>query len=374
MYLFSEDYYNTSKFISALESSGVKRLVLFGAGGWGEVLLEELCRRHVELPIVFSDNDPSKYALELKGRLITSPENLDPQLDMVVITSISAGDSISAQLEDLGFIRDLNYFEVMRNLDFREQIGSIDSLLNRVGKFTDLDILHIGPGGNLGVELLLGALGARSVHSVEYNSFNLIYPDVTRDRSFYEGLAEAIVSRWDVDLFEQRLLYRKNGKLYVNQKKIVLHYPCSVCDMPFQDESFDLVLHGCVFEHVSDPKAGYDEIYRALRGGGVTMGSVGPVDHRSCGSIEEYHPLKFLEYSRKEWNRIVANINFHNRVTTPEHLDMINNAGFTITEFNIARKMEISDQIWKSFHSDFRKYDKEQLGILLFNFRAIKGH
>ena len=261
-------------------------------------------KRDVPLSIYFSDNDPTKHGRILQGRDIIPPAELNPRHDLVVITSISAGYDISEQLEQLNFTRDINYFEVMQHLDYTYPPSVIDFYLKYIKDFFGLDILHIGPGGDLGVELLLDSLGAKTVTAIEYNSFNLKYPDVSDIHWYYRKIAQLVSDRGGEDLFSGKALIEKGSELHINQDKIKLIFPCSITDTPFPSNSFDLVLHHAVFEHVQNPDKGYNEIFRILKTGGKTIGLVDPQDHRVFSSFAEYHPLKFLEYHRNTWHQI----------------------------------------------------------------------
>ena len=372
VYTFSDKLFDLGIFLQKSHHSTAKRLVLFGAGGYGEALLDELVRRGFPLPVVFADNDRTKQGRRLRNRDIISPADTNPLTDLVVITTISAGDQVSAQLETLGFERDVSYFEVMQKLDYLQPFGAIEFYEKYIDEFQGLDVLHVGPGGHLGVEVLLHALGARSVCSVEYHAFRLKYPDVTDARDFYEGLRRTTKKRWDKDLFDCGVLKSLGDRLLIDSDRIRLLYPCTVTALPFSDESFDVVLHHAVFEHVPDPEKGYREIFRVLRRGGSTIGLVDPQDHRNFSSFEEYHPLKFLEYSRPEWYEIARSINFHNEVTTPEHKKMIQAQGFSIQAWEVLMKMDVPEGMWRSFHSMFRELPRSEIGILRFGFFASR--
>ncbi len=371
-YTFSEKAFDMAAFETRLPHTRASRIVLFGAGGWGEALLEELEQREVPLPIVFTDNDRTKHDQVLSGKAVLSPESLSPENDLVIITTVSAGDQVSEQLEDMGFQRNRSYFEVMHKFDCNYTFKVMDLYQEYVPDVSGQNILHVGPGGNLGVELLLAALGARSVYSVERHSFRLRYPNVTRHKQFYSNLAHLAKERWHHDLLGLGLLTEKDEKLLINRNRIRLLFPCSVTDLPFKGESFDLVLHYGVFEHVRNPEQGYREIFRVLRKGGITVGNVGPLDHRSMSTSHNYHPLKFLEHSRDEWYGIAEDINFHNQVTTPEHKEMILKKGFSLNRWDDGRTIDISEEMWNSFHPMFKGYERNEIGILDFCFSAQK--
>jgi len=372
MYTFSESCFGIRTFLSNLKVTEAERLVLFGAGGYGEALYDELLRRGVALPICFSDNDPTKQGHHLKGKPILSPVEINPQQDLVVITTISAGDRVSRQLEGLGFSRDINYFEVMQSLDYEYPFHVVVFYKGFVDTFSSLDVLHVGPGGHMGVELLLHLMGAKSVFSVEYHSFNLEYPGITRAGEYYRELAKLSTDKGIGNPFGAGVIKNEDQGMRIDQDKIHLLYPCSVTALPFTDNTFDLILHHTVFEHVPDPEQGYAEIFRVLKPGGRTVGLVDPQDHRTFSSLEHYHPLKFLEHSREEWHEIARNINFHNQITTPEHKEMIRSQGFQIQKWNNLMEMDITDDLWQSFDPMFRRFVRDDLSILRFAFSASR--
>ena len=382
MYSYSESVFDIRQLITLLYRGGYTRLVLFGAGGWGKALCKEICKYGIKIPIVFADNDPTKTNTELMGKLVISPDHANPAGDIVAITTISAGDRVSSQLEALGFERGKNYLEVMKNTDVNYPFEVCNFYKRHLVGFNGANVLHVGPGGHLGVELLIHAMGARSVSSVEYNSFGLLYPDVTDHYEFYQGLSVEMKKRLKADpfrlapsmtdLFENGALLRENEKLFINTEIIKLWFPYSLTRLPFDSNFFDIVLHHAVLEHVSNPQKGYEEIYRVLKPGGKTVGLVDPQDHRTFSSKRLYHPLKFLEYSQDQWQDIAGRINYHNRATMPEHRHMIARTGFKIEQWQDLMTMDISDRIWSRFHSRFRQFSKKDIGVLRFSFSAVK--
>lgn len=370
---FSKNSYSLDSFEQGLRETTAARLVFFGAAGWGHALLLELRKRDIKLPMIFADNDQTKHGLLLDGVEIVSPDSLEPSSDIVVITTVSAGDAVSEQLENLGFERETNYFEVMHSLSPAYVPRIADWYSDLVGGVEGLDILHVGPGGHLGVELLLSAYGAKSVTSVERYAFALQYPKATKSSSsFYRKLSKLTSETLRMDLFELGLLEECEESVIISDEKLLLLFPCSVTALPFADNSFDLVLHHAVFEHVLEPEKGYQEIARVLRPGGKTAGRVDPHDHRAQASIAGFYPLRFLEHSRKEWYEINSTFNPHNQFTTPEHRKAIESTGLTITSWTDEWRYEISDEQWEAFHPSFRELDREEIQIVRFSFVAEK--
>ena len=329
-------------------------------------------RRGITQAVRFTDNDASKHGKKLAGCIIIPPHNLDPGTDVVLITSISAGDRISVQLEKMGFSRGRNFFEIMHQLSTGLAFNEIAFYRRYVDSFNGKHILHVGPGGHLGTEFLLHGLGAHSVISLEYHSFHLQYPEITGVLWFYEKLEQQARQILDVELAELRLYSSKNGNWYINTRKLPLFHPCSITALPFKSDSFDLVFHHTVFEHVQTPETGYREIFRVLKPGGKTVGLVDPQDHRTFSSMGAYHPLKFLEYERTGWLKIAEKINFHNQVTTPEHQRMILDCGFVIEAWNPLMEMPIPPEMHRGFHPYFHRFNPSELGVLRFGFSASK--
>jgi ubiquinone/menaquinone biosynthesis C-methylase UbiE len=158
----------------------------------------------------------------------------------------------------------------------------------------------------------------------------------------------------------------------IDPNKIRLLFPCSVTALPFADQSFDMVLHHAVFEHVPKPETAYKEIFRVLRPSGRTVGLVDPQDHRVFSSFREYHSLKFLEYSREQWYKIAEHINFHNQFTTPEHREAIGSSGLRVLEWNNLMEYDIPSHLWERFDSYFKRFDRKDLGVLRFSFSATR--
>lgn len=85
-----------------------------------------------------------------------------------------------------------------------------------------------------------------------------------------------------------------------------------VCDMPFEDKSFDAVLAINLLEHVEDPFTAMKEIYRVLKPGGYA--------YFDTPFIFYYHPMKgyykdFYRFTRDAWEymtRDFSNVEIQN--------------------------------------------------------------
>lgn len=98
-----------------------------------------------------------------------------------------------------------------------------------------------------------------------------------------------------------------------------VEYPdVDMCDLPFPDETFDLVVHSDTLEHVPDPVRGLSETFRVLRRGGATCFTVpiivGRLTRSTQGRPASYHGndsnpednLVITEYGADVWLQVLA--------------------------------------------------------------------
>ena len=106
---------------------------------------------------------------------------------------------------------------------------------------------------------------------------------------------------------------------------------CEESDLPFDDESFDMVVCTDVFEHLFNPATVIDKIYRVTKIGGLLLTNVPNHFHlQQCVSIFTGNGLKLKWSNHQEyddWNY------FHIRFFTSKSFEQfIENANFKIKE------------------------------------------
>jgi FlaA1/EpsC-like NDP-sugar epimerase len=102
--------------VSALDGLAGKRVVLFGAGKGSEEFLAYLAETGMSAePIAVVDNDASLWGKSLLGLPILSPESLRlGDWDRIVVSSVSGRETISRQLEKMGYVEGQDFLLVGR--------------------------------------------------------------------------------------------------------------------------------------------------------------------------------------------------------------------------------------------------------------------
>ena len=94
-----------------------------------------------------------------------------------------------------------------------------------------------------------------------------------------------------------------------------------ICDLPFENNSYDLVLCNHVLEHVSNDKLAIRELFRVLKKGGVLIAQV-PLDLNRKITFED--PSIIDKAERKK----VFGQYDHVRIYGKDYFDLLDSAGF----------------------------------------------
>ena len=159
-----------------------QRIALFGAGHGSDEYIRFSQHMNLGNQILYVvDNDTSYWGKTFKGYKIQSPDVLlDNNVDCIVVTSVSGREAIAFQLESMG----LKYCQdfVLVGRFPRTYQRHFDRLFNNTRflfPLKDKDVLHVGLGGFLGLEVLLYCFGVNRIGSIDKNTFGIRYPDIT---------------------------------------------------------------------------------------------------------------------------------------------------------------------------------------------------
>ena len=121
-----------------------------------------------------------------------------------------------------------------------------------------------------------------------------------------------------------------------------LHSPLAmvkadICALPFEDNSYDLILCNHVLEHISDDTQAMRELFRVLKKGGSLIAQV-PLDEDRAESFEDDSIT-----DPKERTRIFGQYD-HVRVYGQDYYSRLQSAGFQATAIDYLAELSIEEQ------------------------------
>lgn len=184
----------------------------------------------------------------------------------------------------------------------------------------------------------------------------------------YENQRENVLSPSTLSLERHRLLwlYLKNETGFFKENLKVLHFApeqafykrfrsltnldytttdlnspladvkADICDLPFQDNSFDFILCNHVLEHIPDDTRAMQELYRILSPGGTAILQI-PQDLEREKTFEDNSIT-----SRIERAKIFGQYD-HVRIYGRDYFDKLRNIGFKVEEVDYSSKLTPSE-------------------------------
>lgn len=181
----------------------------------------------------------------------------------------------------------------------------------------------------------------------------------------YESPRENVLSPSTLSLERHRLvwLYLKNETSFFDQPLKLLHFApeqafytrfkkqknlqyittdlnsplasvkADICDLPFQDNEFDVIFCNHVLEHIPDHLQALSELYRVLKPGGWGIFQV-PQDLSRETTFEDPSIT-----DKKERAKVFGQYD-HVRVYGQDYFNILRGAGFEVEEINYAQRMD----------------------------------
>ncbi|MDG2371469.1 MAG: methyltransferase domain-containing protein [Flavobacteriaceae bacterium] len=110
----------------------------------------------------------------------------------------------------------------------------------------------------------------------------------------------------------------------------------NLCNLPFEDDTYDLILCNHVLEHIIDDTKAMEEVYRVLKPGGRAILQV-PLDKRKEKSYEDYTIT-----NPKDRNKHFGQYD-HVRIYGMDFFDRLSNVGFKCEKINLTSKLSDED-------------------------------
>jgi SAM-dependent methyltransferase len=174
-------------------------------------------------------------------------------------------------------------------------------------------IIEIGPGDNFGVALLFLANGTSEVIAIDKFA-----PE--REPSRQTAVYQALSQRHDMaGLFD--------GAPSEQAIRNLTYMPGMSAERYFGNAPppFDAVISRAVLEHLDDPLAALDAMWRGLRPGGLLLHRIDLRDH---GMFAGAHPLSFLTVAEWLYSAMTKEIGLPNRILLPAYRDFVGMRGW----------------------------------------------
>lgn len=130
-------------------------------------------------------------------------------------------------------------------------------------------------------------------------------------------------------------LFRKQQNLDYTTSDLespIADVKADICDLPFDDNSFDVVFCNHVLEHIADDTKAMQELFRVLKKGGFGIFQI-PQDLSKATTFED-HTIT----DRKERTRIFGQYD-HVRIYGLDYFDKLRSIGFKVDEIDYTKKI-----------------------------------
>lgn len=113
-----------------------------------------------------------------------------------------------------------------------------------------------------------------------------------------------------------------------------------ICDLPFEENTFDLIFCNHVLEHIPNDKLAMQELFRVLKDGGMGVFQI-PQDRNRKKTYEDFS-INTPEERRKHFGQYD-----HVRVYGMDYADRLRSVGFKVNEVNYTQ--EFTDETIEKF-------------------------
>lgn len=112
----------------------------------------------------------------------------------------------------------------------------------------------------------------------------------------------------------------------------IVDVKADICDLPFEDNSFDIIFCNHVLEHIEDDKKAMQELYRVLKKGGFGIFQI-PQDYTRETTYEDFS-ITSPEERAKHFGQYD-----HVRVYGSDYFDKLRAVGFKVEEVNYSKRL-----------------------------------
>lgn len=117
----------------------------------------------------------------------------------------------------------------------------------------------------------------------------------------------------------------------------IVDVKADICDLPFDDNTFDVVFCNHVLEHIENDRKAMAELYRVLRPGGMGILQV-PMDYNREKTYED-PTITSPEDRAKHFGQYD-----HVRVYGPDYFERLESVGFKVEKVNFSKELSAEQQ------------------------------
>lgn len=210
--------------------------------------------------------------------------------------------------------RDFSIHEIERAIEY--DFNVVQSWLTALLGYSQSDnflrdkvVLELGPGPDLGIGLILLAMGAKKYIAFDVNCLAKNAPI-----NFYDKLLDVLSER--IPGIKRTYLKEQLEKAYTNNPENLSYIVDKELNIARVKEKPELVFSQAAFEHFSDAKKTLIQLSRIVALGCIMISEIDLKTHTSW--IRERDPLNIYRYGKKFWDAFKFN-GFPNRVRTFEY-------------------------------------------------------
>ena len=218
-------------------------------------------------------------------------------------------------------------------------------------------LLELGPGDNVGQGVIFAMTGAKKYYGLDIYRAPQFY-----NRAPYQAVAALLSTVAPAAIVSNvESVFRADGdKVVFNTEKVEYLFPHQSYDIPLPPGSVDYVFSHSVFEHISDPEATINAIFRLLPSSGLTAHHFDMRDHQDFSK-----PLEFLKLDAETFKKRDMPLQYStNRWRLSDFVAAFKKSGFRVDKAEVTSRLAMTEEMRQSLHADFQRYSLEDLSAL----------
>ena len=242
-------------------------------------------------------------------------------------------------------------------------------------------VLEIGTGKNIVMPLLIFALGAKSVTTIDINPYltdSLIQKSIKKIKDSLKHIVQELRSVRDKKLVRQRLHRVCDAENPLLEASVEYRAPCDASDMNYPNSTFDVHMSNQVIEHIKPEtiRLILREGRRLLSEEGIMVHDIGMHDHFTTLD-DSISTVNFLKYDEWMWSVIAGNrFMYHNRLRASQMKDLFQQEGLNIILSESQVDPNAVEELNNSFplSNRFRQMENEDLATTHLRIVANFNH